>query len=134
MSRHWYVRPRRVEPFDGISLTKQVLFYIGDVAWVCFIAAVLMTGLFLWAASKPVRAQHHHAQHHSHYQSWVNKDNKGCCNNQHCRTLADADERTRCLRIARLSLESNRPWLGRQKPVSALALLPAKAVVMIEAV
>jgi len=38
-------------------------------------------------------AQHNHTQHHASYQSWVNKDGKGCCNDRDCGELADQDER-----------------------------------------
>lgn len=37
---------------------------------------------------------HGHARFHASYQSWVNRDNRGCCNDRHCRPLADADERS----------------------------------------
>lgn len=40
-----------------------------------------------------VQAQHNHAQHHASYQSWVNKQDKGCCDNRDCGELPDADER-----------------------------------------
>lgn len=39
-------------------------------------------------------AQHNHAQHHPHYQSWENKQGVNCCNQMDCGALADADERT----------------------------------------
>lgn len=40
------------------------------------------------------RAQRNHAQHHASYNSWVNKADKGCCNNQDCGELADENERS----------------------------------------
>jgi hypothetical protein len=39
------------------------------------------------------QAQHNHQQHHATYQNWVNKLDKGCCNNQDCGELADENER-----------------------------------------
>lgn len=50
--------------------------------------------LALLIAPSFVHAQHNHAQHHANYQSWINKADKGCCNNQDCGELAGADERT----------------------------------------
>jgi len=38
-------------------------------------------------------AQEHHARHHTYYQNWVNKQDKGCCNNQDCGELAEENER-----------------------------------------
>jgi hypothetical protein len=49
--------------------------------------------LALLALVAPALAQHNHAQHHASYQSWVNKADKGCCDNQDCRDLAEDGER-----------------------------------------
>lgn len=32
-----------------------------------------------------------HGVQHVDYKSWVNRDGKGCCNNQDCRPIADED-------------------------------------------
>jgi hypothetical protein len=50
--------------------------------------------LALAAMTAPAQAQHDHAAGHSFYQSWVNKVDRSCCNNEDCRTLREADERT----------------------------------------
>jgi hypothetical protein len=34
-----------------------------------------------------------HAEHHAHYQSWVNGNKKGCCNDRDCRPLREEHER-----------------------------------------
>jgi hypothetical protein len=52
---------------------------------------VILVGLL--AIGKAL-AQHNHAQHHAHYKSWVNKDGKGCCNNDDCGSLKESDERS----------------------------------------
>ena len=38
-------------------------------------------------------AQEHHALHHAYYQNWVNKQDRGCCNNQDCGELQAENER-----------------------------------------
>ena len=40
-----------------------------------------------------VRARDH-ATFHASYMGWINKDGEGCCNNQDCSPIADADERS----------------------------------------
>jgi hypothetical protein len=41
------------------------------------------------------QAQEHHERHHAaYYQNWVNKQDKGCCNNQDCGELREENERT----------------------------------------
>lgn len=55
-----------------------------------FFFAVL---LWLYSMSH-AHAQTNHHQHHAFYQNWVNKHDKGCCNNQDCGELAQSDERT----------------------------------------
>jgi len=40
-----------------------------------------------------VNAQEHHALHHAYYQNWVNKQDRGCCNNQDCGELRTENER-----------------------------------------
>ena len=52
---------------------------------------LLVATLMLWPVAP--YAQHNHDQHHAHYQNWVNKQDKGCCNNQDCGELADGNER-----------------------------------------
>jgi hypothetical protein len=39
-------------------------------------------------------AQEHHERHHAYYQNWVNKQDRGCCNNQDCGELREENERT----------------------------------------
>jgi hypothetical protein len=34
-----------------------------------------------------------HATFHASYMGWINKDGEGCCNNQDCSPIDDADER-----------------------------------------
>lgn len=38
--------------------------------------------------------RHNHAHHHDVYQGWENGLDQGCCNDQDCGQLPDADERT----------------------------------------
>ena len=40
------------------------------------------------------QAQEHHERHHAYYQNWVNKQDRGCCNNQDCGELREENERT----------------------------------------
>lgn len=49
-----------------------------------FIIAMLV--VFASASSS---SSQHHAQYHNSYQSWVNNDNKGCCNNADCDEIKD---------------------------------------------
>ncbi len=63
------------------------------------LALLLLTGAAL--------AQHNHAQHHAFYQNWTNKQGMGCCNDQDCGELADADER---IEGARLSVRIEGTW------------------------
>jgi hypothetical protein len=53
------------------------------------ISLMLWLGMCLGAV-----AQEHHGRHHAHYQNWVNKADKGCCNNQDCGELRSENERT----------------------------------------
>jgi hypothetical protein len=92
--RHWYIKPRQRDAIRARPLALQAVFYLGAVAWACAIFSVMVGFLFLWAASKPARAQHNHHQHHAIYQNWFNKNGEGCCNNQDCGELAGNDERT----------------------------------------
>lgn len=43
--------------------------------------------------ARPSAAQHNHDLNHGSYQNWVNKQDKGCCNNQDCGEVADEDVR-----------------------------------------
>lgn len=52
-----------------------------------FVIAVLV----LWPLG--IEAQENHHRHHTYYQNWVNKQDKGCCNNQDCGELREEDER-----------------------------------------
>jgi hypothetical protein len=48
-------------------------------------------------SASPILVQHRHERNHSFYQSWANSAQpqpQGCCNNQDCGELPDADERT----------------------------------------
>jgi hypothetical protein len=38
-------------------------------------------------------AQENHHLHHAYYQNWVNKQDRGCCNNQDCGELQAENER-----------------------------------------
>ena len=53
--------------------------------------SLLVATLLLWPLG--AMAQHNHHQHHANYQSWVNKQDKGCCNNQDCGELQAENER-----------------------------------------
>lgn len=55
---------------------------------------MMRAALILLLSVAPAIAQEHHAQHHDVYRNWINKNDKGCCNNQDCGELADQDERT----------------------------------------
>lgn len=64
---------------------------MADRYWPVLIATAFMVGAFCLVFSG--RALPQHWQFHHHYQGWVNRDNKGCCNNQHCRPLSEYEER-----------------------------------------
>ena len=53
--------------------------------------ALLAATLVLWPLG--LQAQEHHQMHHAYYQNWVNKQDKGCCNNQDCGELRAENER-----------------------------------------
>jgi hypothetical protein len=61
------------------------------VYWAIAIEAAV---ILLCALIGPAGAQEHHAEGHTHYQSWVNQNGQGCCNDQDCGALADQNERT----------------------------------------
>ena len=52
----------------------------------------LVALLALWPPS--AQAQEHHERHHAYYQNWVNRQDKGCCNDQDCGELREEDERS----------------------------------------
>ncbi len=54
------------------------------------VGAALIAVMVMIAGSA---ATNDHATHHANYQSWVNRNNEGCCNNQDCRPLEAAHER-----------------------------------------
>ena len=54
-------------------------------------APSLVALLALWPPA--LHAQEHHERHHAYYQNWVNKQDKGCCNDQDCGELREEDER-----------------------------------------
>jgi hypothetical protein len=58
------------------------------------VLAIIVIILFLLALYPLANAQEHHERHHAYYQNWVNGNGGGCCNDQDCGELADADERT----------------------------------------
>ncbi len=53
--------------------------------------SLFIATLALWPLG--VLAQHNHHQHHAFYQNWVNKQNRGCCNDQDCGELRAENER-----------------------------------------
>lgn len=56
------------------------------------IVVILLALLLLYPLA---HAQDGHAVYHeNYYNGWVNKLDKGCCNNLDCGKLADSDERT----------------------------------------
>lgn len=70
------------------------MVYTGVATLLAVLTALLLLAFAVLAAGyRPALSQTHHHRHHASYQSWVNKDGKGCCNNQDCGELADADER-----------------------------------------
>lgn len=81
---------------DGVQLAIDALCAVLAAIGGAFLFLILGFVFLLVAPTyRPAHGQEHqHAQYHAHYQSWVNKDNKGCCNDRHCKPIADADERT----------------------------------------
>lgn len=73
------------------SVVLQIVIVFGCVCIAALFGLVLW-GLFMLSA-KPSLAQSHHDHHHAFYQGWVNKDGKGCCNDQDCGELPEGDER-----------------------------------------
>lgn len=61
----------------------------GEGVWLAVLAGSAILALVV-----AVGAQTNHAQHHAHYQNWINKADKGCCNNQDCGELAEQNERS----------------------------------------
>jgi hypothetical protein len=70
--------------------------------WHC----LLLTAITIALAGSCADAQEHHEGHHGgvpggtharwhakYYINWVNKEGKGCCNNQDCGELPDGDQR-----------------------------------------
>ena len=59
------------------------------------VSAILAAGFLAGCAIllPPAWAQSNHAAGHPNYQNWVNGKGTGCCNNQDCGELADADVR-----------------------------------------
>ena len=53
------------------------------------------TALLCVLLSMPALTQHNHHQHHDSYRNWVNQKGEGCCNEQDCGSLNEADERER---------------------------------------
>jgi hypothetical protein len=98
-------REKRAEARGAARLAGWLYTAAGVVGgFVVFLAGKV----FEWISSRPhipiivilialtvaAAGQHNHAQHHAHYKSWVNKDGKGCCNNDDCGSLKEADERS----------------------------------------
>jgi hypothetical protein len=67
-------------PVCGISFLRRHV-----VEKMCRLAKLMPLALVL--LSTGAMAQEHHAQHHAHYQNWINQDDKGCCNDQDCGEL-----------------------------------------------
>lgn len=57
------------------------------------IALLALVLLLLYPLAR-AQAQTNHDRHHPDYQGWVNKNDKGCCNNDDCGELGEDDERT----------------------------------------
>jgi hypothetical protein len=62
------------------------------IRWILLAVALII--LFLLMLYPLAHAQHNHSQHHAFYQFWINKADKGCCNNQDCGILREEDERS----------------------------------------
>lgn len=81
--------PYRPVQQDNTPLWLCAVLYVTALLVVCVFAAAM----FLFSIGV-VKAQEHHHRHHAHYQNWINKAGEGCCNDQDCGELRDADERT----------------------------------------
>lgn len=57
--------------------------------WVVLAASIIGLLVGMCAAL----AQHNHDLHHVHYRNWINKADKGCCNDQDCGELREENER-----------------------------------------
>jgi hypothetical protein len=74
-------------PVCGISFLRRHV-----VEEMCRLAKLMP---LLLALTVPAAGQQNHAQHHAHYQNWINQEGKGCCNDQDCGELAGDDERAK---------------------------------------
>lgn len=84
MPRNFGLRRHQFEP-----TTHPVTEWLIAFAAICAISVCAMLAFMIVA-----HAQDHHRRHHAHYQNWVNKADKGCCNDQDCGELTDDNERT----------------------------------------
>lgn len=76
------------------ELAKGFVFCVAAALEISFaLAALVLLLMFVAGHWRPVRAQHNHHQHHASYKSWTNSDGKGCCNDQDCGEIDEADER-----------------------------------------
>lgn len=58
------------------------------------VVAIIIILLVLFLLYPLARAQDGHAMYHAtYYSGWINKGGAGCCNDEDCGRLADADER-----------------------------------------
>lgn len=78
---------------DGVDLIKAGLTVFGVLVYYIVFVILLLVLWWIYESQRPVRAQEHQ-RFHRHYKSWVNKADKGCCDDRHCSPLADSDERT----------------------------------------
>jgi hypothetical protein len=70
---------------------------IAGLHWTIWLA-IFIVGCVIFATQMSGRAhaQHRHEQHaqfHAFYQEWVNRNDKGCCNDRDCHPLNESDER-----------------------------------------
>lgn len=86
------VLPRRSFVPRWIANGKAAFMGTLAVALYCaFVFAIFAAPFLLPMAT--ARGQEHHSRHHAHYQNWINKNGKGCCNDNDCGELPPDRER-----------------------------------------
>jgi hypothetical protein len=81
------------DPFDGVRFVTDALCVLGGIFYGALVLAALLAVYLVYPSHRAHSQQNHH-HHHVDYQNWVNQVGEGCCNNQDCGTLNEADERT----------------------------------------
>jgi hypothetical protein len=77
------------------EILVEVTVYLCGLIGLAFLQAVLVFTLIVLGMNyRPAWGQHAgHAQHHASYQSWVNRNGHGCCNDTDCREIGAGEER-----------------------------------------